>query len=236
MARGLLGRDHPLQRLHQRRQALREADCVLLAGAPCDFRLDYGRHVRRSAALIAANRSAREARLNRRPDVAAIGDAGEFLIRLAARVEGLAERRADWLAALARARPGARSGDRRARQDGRRIRQPDRAAARDRFRGGRRRDLRRRRRRFRRDGLLRPAPAHAPRLARSRRVRHARRRRRLCARRRARTAGRGSVDPVRRRRLRLEPQPNSTPSSATASRSSPWSATTPAGRRSRASR
>jgi acetolactate synthase-1/2/3 large subunit len=101
MARGLLGRAHPLQRLHQRRQALRESDCVLLAGAPCDFRLDYGRHVRRSAALIAANRSAREARLNRRPDVAAIGDAGDFLVRLAARVEGLAERRADWLAALA---------------------------------------------------------------------------------------------------------------------------------------
>jgi acetolactate synthase-1/2/3 large subunit len=100
MARGLLGRAHPLQRLHQRRQALREADCVLLAGAPCDFRLDYGRHVRRSAALIAANRSAHEARLNRRPDVAAIGDAGDFLVRLAARIEGLAERRADWLAAL----------------------------------------------------------------------------------------------------------------------------------------
>jgi len=68
---------------------LREADCVLLAGAPCDFRLDYGRHVRRSANLIAANRSAREARLNRRPDVAAIGDAGDFLVRLAARLEGL---------------------------------------------------------------------------------------------------------------------------------------------------
>ncbi len=49
MARGLLGRDHPLQMLHQRRQALREADCVVLAGAPCDFRLDYGRHVRRAA-------------------------------------------------------------------------------------------------------------------------------------------------------------------------------------------
>jgi acetolactate synthase-1/2/3 large subunit len=100
MARGLIGRGHPLQRLHQRRQALRESDCVLLAGAPCDFRLDYGRHVRRSATLIAANRSAREARLNRRPDVAAIGDAGEFLVRLATRLQGLAERRADWLAAL----------------------------------------------------------------------------------------------------------------------------------------
>ncbi len=83
MARGLLGRNHPLQMRHQRRQALREADCVVLAGVPCDFRLDYGRHIRRSSALIAANRSAKEARLNRRPDIAAIGDAGRFLQTLA---------------------------------------------------------------------------------------------------------------------------------------------------------
>jgi thiamine pyrophosphate-dependent acetolactate synthase large subunit-like protein len=83
MARGLLGRDHPLQRRHARRNALREADAVLLAGVPCDFRLDYGRHVRRSATLIAANRSAKDARLNRRPDVAAIGDAGAFIEALA---------------------------------------------------------------------------------------------------------------------------------------------------------
>jgi acetolactate synthase-1/2/3 large subunit len=54
MARGLLGRDHPLLLRHQRRDALREADCVLLAGVPCDFRLDYGKHVRRGATLIAA--------------------------------------------------------------------------------------------------------------------------------------------------------------------------------------
>ncbi len=83
MARGLLGRNHPLQLRHQRRNALREADCVLLAGVPCDFRLDYGKHVRRSATLIAANRSARDARLNRRPDIAAIGDAGAFIDLLA---------------------------------------------------------------------------------------------------------------------------------------------------------
>jgi len=83
MARGLLGRDHPLQMRHQRRMALREADCVLLAGVPCDFRLDYGKHVRRSATLIAANRSTRDARLNRRPDVTALGDAGAFILQLA---------------------------------------------------------------------------------------------------------------------------------------------------------
>ena len=83
MARGLLGRDHPLQMRHQRRVALRDADCVLLAGVPCDFRLDYGKHVRRSATLIAANRSAKDARLNRRPNVTALGDAGQFIRRLA---------------------------------------------------------------------------------------------------------------------------------------------------------
>jgi acetolactate synthase-1/2/3 large subunit len=83
MARGLLGRDHPLQMRHQRRNALREADCVLLAGVPCDFRLDYGKHVRRNATLIAANRCAKDARLNRKPDIAAIGDAGLFLQSLA---------------------------------------------------------------------------------------------------------------------------------------------------------
>ena len=37
MARGLLGRDHPLQMLHQRRQALRESDRATPAGAPSIF-------------------------------------------------------------------------------------------------------------------------------------------------------------------------------------------------------
>jgi len=99
MARGLLGRTHPLQMRHARRNALREADCVLLAGVPCDFRLDYGRHVRRSATLIAANRSAKDVRLNRRPTVAAIGDAGLTLQELAKRVGGRAAR-PEWVAGL----------------------------------------------------------------------------------------------------------------------------------------
>jgi acetolactate synthase-1/2/3 large subunit len=106
MARGLLGRDHPLQMRHARRNALRESDCVLLAGVPCDFRLDYGKHVRRSATLIAANRSRRDARLNRRPTVAAIGDAGLSLIALAQRLGDRAAR-PEWTAQL-RARDQAR--------------------------------------------------------------------------------------------------------------------------------
>ena len=106
MARGLLGRDSPLQMRHARRKALRESDCVLLAGVPCDFRLDYGRHISRSATLIAVNRSRRDATLNRRPSIAAIGDAGVFIDHLASRLKDSAARPI-WLDEL-RARDNAR--------------------------------------------------------------------------------------------------------------------------------
>ncbi len=84
MARGLMGSSHPLHRRHQRRKAIREADVVVLAGVPSDFRLDYGRHVRKSACLISANRSRIDLNRNRRPDIGAIADAGLFLRQLAA--------------------------------------------------------------------------------------------------------------------------------------------------------
>jgi acetolactate synthase-1/2/3 large subunit len=101
MARGLLGREHPLQMRHARRKALRESDCVILAGVPCDFRLDYGRHIRRGATLVSANRSGREARMNRRPTIAAVGDAGLFLEGLAAKIADGAKRQ-DWTDSLRR--------------------------------------------------------------------------------------------------------------------------------------
>lgn len=83
MARGLLGAAHVLHRRHQRRKALREADLVILAGVPCDFRLDYGRQVSRRARLISANRSRHDLRQNRRPDISVPGDAGAFIRGLA---------------------------------------------------------------------------------------------------------------------------------------------------------
>ena len=83
MARGLMGPSHPLHRRHQRRNAIREADLVVLAGVPSDFRLDYGSHVRRSACLISANRSRIDLNRNRRPDIGTIADAGLFLRQLA---------------------------------------------------------------------------------------------------------------------------------------------------------
>jgi len=93
MARGLLGRGEPLQLRHRRREALREADLVILAGVPCDFRLDYGRHVGRAAVLIAANRSRREIAMNRRPTLAVRGAPELFLRELAGR---LGRARPEW--------------------------------------------------------------------------------------------------------------------------------------------
>lgn len=84
MARGLLGKDHPLQLRHKRRDALREADLVLLAGVPCDFRLDYGRHIRSSSIYISVNRSKKDLYLNKKPRVAILADPGSFLVDLAA--------------------------------------------------------------------------------------------------------------------------------------------------------
>lgn len=100
MARGLLGREHALQLRHQRRQSLREADCVVLAGVPCDFRLDYGRHISRGARLIALNRSLRDAKLNRRPDILVHGDAGVALRQIAAGLEPQKQRWSSWLEEL----------------------------------------------------------------------------------------------------------------------------------------
>ena len=83
MARGLLGPSEPLQLRHRRREALREADTVILAGVPCDFRLDYGRPIPRKAHLIAVNRSEDDLRRNRKPSQGVLADPGRFLQLLA---------------------------------------------------------------------------------------------------------------------------------------------------------
>ncbi len=96
MARGLLGTDHPLLLRHNRRNALREADVVVLAGVPLDFRLDYGNHIRKSATLISANRCRSDLTKNRRPSLGILGDPGLFLIKLGNFIEGRLEW-PDWL-------------------------------------------------------------------------------------------------------------------------------------------
>jgi acetolactate synthase-1/2/3 large subunit len=99
-ARGLLGPASPLQLRHRRKDALREADLVLLAGVPCDFRLDYGRQIGRDASLVAVGRDAKTLTLNRRPTLGVHGDPGAFLRALAEEAPG-GFPRASWQARLA---------------------------------------------------------------------------------------------------------------------------------------
>jgi len=98
MARGLLGRGHPLQMRHRRKQALRAADLVVLAGVPADFRLDYGRHVPRSVFLASLNLSPKDLRKNRRPDLGILGDPASGLRLVASRVAAVD--RSAWIAQL----------------------------------------------------------------------------------------------------------------------------------------
>jgi acetolactate synthase-1/2/3 large subunit len=93
MARGLLGAGHDLQMRHKRRMALKEADLVILAGVPCDFRLDYGQHIRGKTPIISVNRSTHDLYKNRRPTVGIHADPGRFLIELSRRFSDLSTKR-----------------------------------------------------------------------------------------------------------------------------------------------
>jgi thiamine pyrophosphate-dependent acetolactate synthase large subunit-like protein len=81
MARGLLGKEHPLQMRHHRREAIKDSDLIILAGIANDFRLDYGRHIGRRP-FISINRSAEDLTKNKKPTVGVHADPQEFLMAL----------------------------------------------------------------------------------------------------------------------------------------------------------
>ncbi len=81
-ARGLLGRHSDIQFRHKRGKALKEADVVVVAGFPFDFRLGYGRKINRDATIISANLDPEALKKNRRPEIAAQTHPGRFLIDL----------------------------------------------------------------------------------------------------------------------------------------------------------
>ena len=96
MARGLLGPDEPLHQRHGRSKALRQADAVVLAGVPADFRLNYGQAIPGRAAYASINRSKDDLRLNRKPDVGVLADPSAALRRLADRWTMPSDRWAGW--------------------------------------------------------------------------------------------------------------------------------------------
>ncbi len=100
-ARGLLGAASGLQVRHRRREALRRADLVVLAGVPADFRLGYGRQIGRRATVVAANLSRPEMRRNRRPDLEVLAHPGHFLVELARGAQPPARRWQGWRDELA---------------------------------------------------------------------------------------------------------------------------------------
>lgn len=92
MARGLLGRNHPNHIRQGRGNALKKADVVVLAGAVCDFRMDYGRVLNPKSKVIIVNRSRDDLVLNTgitgfwSSTQAVEADPGIFLKQLAASV------------------------------------------------------------------------------------------------------------------------------------------------------
>jgi acetolactate synthase-1/2/3 large subunit len=110
MSRGLLGAEHPLLFRHRRRDAIKGADLVILAGVPCDFRLDYGKQIRRSARLVSFNLSRRELRLNRKPDDGLLADPGLCVRDLADAMRDPAPDRGEWFTELG-ARDATREAD-----------------------------------------------------------------------------------------------------------------------------
>ncbi|MEQ8980055.1 MAG: thiamine pyrophosphate-binding protein, partial [Deltaproteobacteria bacterium] len=98
MARGLLGAKHNLLMRHKRRNALKEADVVVLCGVPCDFRLDYGSHVSR-AKVISINLSEEDLKKNRKPDLGILAEPVTVLTSVA-RLMKDASTRAPWFETL----------------------------------------------------------------------------------------------------------------------------------------
>lgn len=96
MARGLLGKKHPLHIRHKRKEAIKDADFIFMAGVPNDFRMDYGNHIG-SRPFCSVNRSKDDLFKNKKPSLAIWGDPMDFLIEIALNYKG---NHPDWIQQL----------------------------------------------------------------------------------------------------------------------------------------
>ncbi|EKP95775.1 thiamine pyrophosphate-binding protein [Thermaerobacter subterraneus] len=99
MARGVLAAGDPFFFQLCRKQALAEADVVLVAGTPLDFRLDYGQAIRREARIVQIDLDPGELGRNRDVEAGLAGDTATVLDQLleaGLRPDEPAERR-QWL-------------------------------------------------------------------------------------------------------------------------------------------
>ncbi len=82
MARGLLGHNNPVHFYHKRKEALKNADLIILAGLPCDFRLNYGRGLSTKANKITINLNKPELRKNINPQQTILSNPASCMISL----------------------------------------------------------------------------------------------------------------------------------------------------------
>ncbi|XP_070532680.1 2-hydroxyacyl-CoA lyase 2-like [Ptychodera flava] len=103
MARGMLGKNSPIHIRQQRRDALKEADVVILLGMVCDFRLSYGRVLNRKSKIISVNRNKDQLYKNSgmfwNPTLAAQVDPASFLVSLQKKLSGY-KCDSEWIATL----------------------------------------------------------------------------------------------------------------------------------------
>ena len=102
MARGALPPDHPYFFQRSRRVALAEADVVLIAGTPLDFRLNYGQAFGAHARLVQIDLDPAELGRNREPLCGIVGDPGTVLDQMVEAGAGAlsSTARQAWLEAL----------------------------------------------------------------------------------------------------------------------------------------
>ncbi|MEC8946148.1 MAG: thiamine pyrophosphate-binding protein [Candidatus Neomarinimicrobiota bacterium] len=83
MARGCLGKEDSFFLRHNRKHALKNADVVITAGVPLDFRLGYGFSINSNAKIIALNKSRKDLVKNRRPYLQLKGDPSRSIYEIA---------------------------------------------------------------------------------------------------------------------------------------------------------
>jgi acetolactate synthase-1/2/3 large subunit len=97
--RGALPSDHPHFFTHTRKEALGEADVIVVVGTPLDFRLGYGAGFCETAKIVQIDSDGSEIGRNRAVDVGIVGDSHSVLAQLEAAIPAQ-RRRGNWLSTL----------------------------------------------------------------------------------------------------------------------------------------
>ena len=83
MSRGCFGKEDDFFFRHNRKHALKNADVVITAGVPLDFRLNYGFSINSNAKIIAINKSKEDVSKNRKPFLGITGDPTRTICEIA---------------------------------------------------------------------------------------------------------------------------------------------------------